>query len=210
MQSAAIDVGELAQESPHTLDAYGLNSPNSSLATYGRMCLLSRRLIEKGVRFVQVCNAVDKLGWDGHDNNTDYNIRNAAQTDQPIAALLQDLDQRGLLDSTLVLWAGEFGRTPMMQGSSGRNHNPYGFTIWMAGAGIQAGNVIGATDEIGLRAVESPQSVKNLHATLLTALGLHPDELCFEHLGRQERLTGVAESWEVIPGVLRHTRQNHP
>jgi len=202
MQSEAIDIGELAQESPQTLDAYGLNSPNTSMATYGRMCLLSRRLIEKGVRFVQIYNAVDKLGWDGHDNNTDYNIRNAAQTDQPVAALLQDLDQRGLLDSTLVLWAGEFGRTPMMQGSSGRNHNPFGFTVWMAGAGINAGTVIGSTDEIGLRAVESPQSVKNLHATLLTALGLNPDELSFDHLGRQERLTGVAESWEIIPGAL--------
>jgi|LauGreDrversion4_2_1035121.scaffolds.fasta_scaffold06446_3 hypothetical protein len=202
MQSEAIDIGELSQESPQTLDAYGLNSPNSSLATYGRMCLLSRRLIEKGVRFVQIYNAVDKLGWDGHDNNTDYNIRNAAQTDQPIAALLQDLDQRGLLDSTLVIWAGEFGRTPMMQGNSGRNHNPYGFTVWLAGANVRAGTVIGSTDEIGLRAVASPQSVKNLHATLLTALGLQPDDLYFEHLGRQERLTGVAESWEVIPGAL--------
>lgn len=202
MQSEAIDIGELSQESPQTLDAYGLNSPNTSLATYGRMCLLSRRLIEKGVRFVQIYNAVDKLGWDGHDNNTDYNIRNAAQTDQPVAALLHDLDQRGLLDSTLVLWAGEFGRTPMMQGNSGRNHNPFGFTVWMAGAGVRAGTVIGSTDEIGLRAAESPQSVKNLHATLLTALGLQPDELSFDHLGRQERLTGVAESWEVIPGTL--------
>jgi hypothetical protein len=202
MQSEAIDIGELSQESPQTLDAYGLNSPNTSMATYGRMCLLSRRLIEKGVRFVQIYNAVDKLGWDGHDNNTDYNLRNAAQTDQPVAALLQDLDQRGLLDSTLVLWAGEFGRTPMMQGNSGRNHNPFGFTVWMAGAGINAGTVIGSTDEIGLRAVESPQSVKNLHATLLTALGLNPDELSFDHLGRQERLTGVAESWEIIPGAL--------
>lgn len=202
MQSEAIDIGELSQESPQTLEAYGLHSPNTSLATYGRMCLLSRRLIEKGVRFVQIYNAVDKLGWDGHDNNTDYNIRNAAQTDQPVAALLHDLDQRGLLDSTLVLWAGEFGRTPMMQGNSGRNHNPFGFTVWMAGAGVRAGTVIGSTDEIGLRAAESPQSVKNLHATLLTALGLQPDELSFDHLGRQERLTGVAESWEVIPGTL--------
>ena len=202
MQSEAIDIGELSQESPQTLEAYGLHSPNTSLATYGRMCLLSRRLIEKGVRFVQIYNAVDKLGWDGHDNNTDYNIRNAAQTDQPVAALLHDLDQRGLLDSTLVLWAGEFGRTPMMQGNSGRNHNPFGFTVWMAGGGVRAGTVIGSTDEIGLRAAESPQSVKNLHATLLTALGLQPDELSFDHLGRQERLTGVAESWEVIPGTL--------
>jgi uncharacterized protein (DUF1501 family) len=166
------------------------------------MCLLGRRLIEQGVRFVQIYNAVDKLGWDGHDNNTDYNRRNALQTDQPIAALLQDLHQRGLLDTTLVIWAGEFGRTPMMQGSSGRNHNPYGFTIWLAGAGVNAGKAIGSTDEIGLRASDSPQTVRNLHATILTALGIQPDELFFEHLGRQERLTGVAQSWNLIPEVL--------
>ena len=166
------------------------------------MCLLSRRLVEKGVRFVQLYNAVDKLGWDGHDNNTDYHTRNAAQTDQPSAALLADLKERGLLDTTLVIWAGEFGRTPMMQGNNGRNHNPYGFTIWMAGGGVNAGNVIGSTDDIGLRAAEQPQSVKNLHATILTALGLNPDDLFFEHAGRQERLTGVAQSWKTIPGVL--------
>ena len=115
---------------------------------------------------------------------------------------LADLKQRGLLDSTLVIWAGEFGRTPMMQGNNGRNHNPYGFTIWMAGGGVKAGSVIGSTDEIGLRAAEQPQSIKNLHATILTALGLNPDDLFLEHAGRQERLTGVAQSWKTIPGVL--------
>lgn len=202
MQSEALDIGELALETRQTQDAYGLHDVNSSKATFGRMCLLSRRLVEKGVRFVQLYNAVDKLGWDGHDNNTDYNNRNAAQTDQPIAALLSDLKQRGLLDTTLVIWAGEFGRTPMMQGNSGRNHNPYGFTIWMAGGGVKAGHVIGSTDDIGLRAAEQPQPVKNLHATILTALGLNPDELFFEHAGRQERLTGVAQSWKTIPGVF--------
>lgn len=202
MQSEALDIGQLSSETQATQDAYGLHDSNSAKATFGRMCLLSRRLVEKGVRFVQLYNAVDKLGWDGHDNNTDYHQRNAAQTDQPVAALLADLKQRGLLDSTLVVWAGEFGRTPMMQGNGGRNHNPYGFSIWLAGGGVKAGTVIGATDEIGLRAVESPQSVKNLHATLLTALGVNPDELFFEHAGRQERLTGVAQSWKTIPGVL--------
>jgi hypothetical protein len=130
------------------------------------------------------------------------NWSNAFQTDQPIAALLDDLRQRGLLDSTLVIWAGEFGRTPMMQGNQGRNHNPYGFTIWMAGGGVQAGKVIGTTDEIGLRAADSPQTVRNLHATILTALGIQPDDLYFNHLGRQERLTGVAQSWNLIPGML--------
>lgn len=202
MQSAALDIGELSQETQATQTAYAVNHPNAAKATYGRMCLLSRRLVEKGVRFVQIYNAVDKLGWDGHDSNTEYHKRNAEQTDQPTAALLTDLKQRGLLDSTLVIWAGEFGRTPMMQGNGGRNHNPYGFTIWMAGGGVKAGAVIGATDEIGLRAVEQPQPVKNLHATILTALGLGPDELFVEHNGRQERLTGVAQSWNTIPGVF--------
>lgn len=203
MQSAAIDVGELSLETELTQQQYGLHDENKDKALFGRMCLLSRRLVEKGVRFVQLYNAVDKLGWDAHDNNTDYHNRNAAQTDQPIAALLGDLKQRGLLDSTLVIWAGEFGRTPMEQGNKGRNHNPYGFTIWMAGGGVNGGAVIGATDEIGLRAVENPQPVKNLHATILTALGLNPDSLSFEHNGRPERLTGVAQSWKTIPGVLR-------
>lgn len=202
MQSDAIDIGELSLETKETQDAYGLHDENSSKALYGRMCLLSRRLIEKGVRFVQLYNAVDKLGWDGHENNVDYNQRNAAQTDQPVAALIADLKQRGLLETTLVIWAGEFGRTPMMQGNEGRNHNPYGFNIWMAGGGVKAGSTIGSTDEIGLRAAEEPQSVKNLHATILTALGLQPDDLFFENAGRQERLTGVAQSWDIIPGVL--------
>lgn len=202
MQSEALDIGELSRESLATQTAYGLHDTNASKSLFGRMCLLSRRLVERGVRFVQLYNAVDKLGWDGHDHSTDYHTRNAAQTDQPIAALLEDLKQRGLLDTTLVIWAGEFGRTPMMQGNQGRNHNPYGFTVWMAGGGVNAGAVVGATDAIGLRAVEQPQPIKNLHATILTALGLHPDTLSFESAGRQERLTGVAQSWKVIPGVL--------
>ena len=202
MQLAAIDIGELSLETKETQDSYGLHDEKNDKALFGRMCLLSRRLVEKGVRFVQLYNAVDKLGWDAHDNNTDYHNRNAAQTDQPIAALLSDLKQRGLLDTTLVIWAGEFGRTPMMQGNNGRNHNPYGFTIWMAGGGVKAGRVIGSTDDIGLRAADQPQSVKNLHATILTALGINPDDLFFDHAGRQERLTGVAQSWKTIPGVL--------
>lgn len=202
MQSEALDIGELSQETEQTQTAYGLHDENKNKALFGRMCLLSRRLIEKGVRFVQLYNAVDKLGWDGHDNSTDYHERNAAQTDQPIAALLADLKQRGLLETTLVIWAGEFGRTPMMQGNNGRNHNPYGFTIWMAGGGVNGGTAIGTTDEIGLRAADQPQSVKNLHATILSALGLNPDDLFFETNGRQERLTGVAQSWKTIPGVF--------
>lgn len=203
MQSEAIDIGELDHETRETQDAYAIHDADTAKAKYGRMCLLARRLVEKGVRFVQIYNAVDKLGWDGHDSSHDYHRRNAAQTDQPIAALLADLKRRGLLDSTLVIWAGEFGRTPMKQGETGRNHNPYGFNIWLAGGGVRAGESIGATDEIGLRAADQPQSVKNLHATILTALGLAPDDLFFEHQGRQERLTGVAQSWKLIPGVLK-------
>lgn len=202
MQSEALDIGELSLETEATQNAYGLHDSNPEKAMYGRTCLLSRRLIEKGVRFVQTYNAVDKLGWDGHDKSEEYHRRNAEQIDQPTAALLADLKQRGLLDTTLVIWAGEFGRTPMRQGHSGRNHNPYGFSVWMAGGGVRAGAAIGSTDAIGLRAENQPQSVKNLHATILTALGLHPDQLYFEAQGRQERLTGVAQSWKLIPGVL--------
>ena len=202
MQSEALDVGDVSGESKETLEDYRVHSENKSEALYGRMCLLSRRLSEKGVRIVQLYNAVDKFGWDGHDHNTKNHQANADQTDRPTAALLADLQRRGLLDETLVIWAGEFGRTPMEQGSGGRNHNPYGFTIWMAGGGVKGGRVIGATDAIGLRAEVDPHPVKNLHATILTAMGLRPDDLFFEHNGRPERLTGVAGSSRPIPGVL--------
>jgi hypothetical protein len=202
MQSEALDAGDLSGESKETLDAYGIGSANKTEALYGRMCLLARRLSEKGVRIVQLYNAVDKFGWDGHDNNTKNHQANGDQTDRPTAALLWDLKRRGLLEETLVLWAGEFGRTPMEQGNGGRNHNPYGFTVWMAGGGVRGGRVIGATDEIGLRAEVDPHPVKDLHATILTAMGLRPDDLFFEHNGRPERLTGVAGSSRTIPGVL--------
>ncbi len=199
MQAEALDVGNLTGESAATLELYGVNDANKPKAMYGRQCLLARRLIERGVRVVQTYHMVDKFGWDGHDNNKAYAERNALQTDQAVAALLTDLRQRGLLDETLVVWAGEFGRTPMMQGNGGRNHNPYGFTGWLAGGGIQGGQSIGATDEIGLRAAVDPHPVKDFHATILHALGLHHDDLFFEHNGRPERLTGVAGTARVIP-----------
>ena len=202
MQSEALDIGDLTGESKHTLEMYGLEDENKDTALFGRMCLLSRRLSERGVRFVQLYNAVDKLGWDGHDHNADYHRRIARQTDKPIAGLLADLKQRGLLDETLVIWSGEFGRTPMMQGGEGRNHNPYGFTVWRAGGGVKGGQSIGETDEIGLRASQDPHSVKDLHATILTALGLNPSDLFFEHNGRPERLTGVAGSARPIQAVF--------
>jgi hypothetical protein len=202
MQSEALHVGDLAEESKETLESYGIHSENKNEAMYGRMCLLARRLSEKGVRVVQLYNAVDKYGWDGHEHHKENHQKNAEQTDRPTAALLSDLKRRGLLEETLVVWASEFGRTPMEQGSGGRNHNPYGFTIWMAGGGVKGGQAIGATDEIGLRAEVDPHPVKDFHATLLTAMGLRPEDLSFEANGRPERLTGVAGSSKVIPGVL--------
>jgi hypothetical protein len=202
MQSEALEIGQVESETLATQDAYGIHDNDVPKAKYGRMCLTARRLIERGVRFVQIYNAVDKFGWDGHESHIDNHQRNAMQTDQAVGALLEDLNQRGLLDSTLVIWGGEFGRTPMLQGNTGRNHNPLGFTIWMAGGGVRAGEVIGATDEIGFAAVDEPQTIKNLHATILTALGIEPDQLSHPFNGRDERLTGVARSWQRIPRVL--------
>jgi len=177
MQSEALDVGNLDAESKETRESYGLESKNKSEAMYGRMCLLARRLSEKGVRIVQLYNAVDKFGWDGHEKNTENHNANAEQTDRPTAALLSDLKRRGLLDETLVVWASEFGRTPMEQGNGGRNHNPYGFTIWMAGGGVKGGQAIGATDEIGCHAAEDRHYVTDIHATVLHQLGLDPRRL---------------------------------
>jgi hypothetical protein len=202
MQSAAMEVGDFSGESEATLEMYGVNDGMRIKAQYGRQCLMARRLLERGVRVVQVYQGVDKYGWDGHDDNHAYARRNAMQTDQATGALLADLKQRGLLDDTLVIWAGEFGRTPMLQGSKGRNHNPYGFTVWLAGGGVRGGQSIGATDAVGLRAEEDPVSVKDFHATILHALGLRNDDLFFEHNGRPERLTGVAGSGKVVRGVF--------
>jgi uncharacterized protein (DUF1501 family) len=160
-------------------------------------------LVERGVRFVQVYDMPDKDGWDAHAKLSDNHVPRARWTDQPVAALLEDLAQRGLLDETLVVWASEFGRTPMMQGDLGRQHNAAGFTLWMAGGGVRAGTRIGATDEIGLMAVDAPVQIKDLHATLLAALGLSHEELLFEVSGRMERLTGIAGGARIIPGVLQ-------
>ena len=202
MQAEAADAGDLSGETSATLAAYGVEDGNPATASYGRMCLLARRMVERGVRVVQIYNAVDKYGWDGHDSSHAYHERNSRQTDGPTAALLADLAERGLLDETLVLWGGEFGRTPMEQGNGGRNHNPYGFTVWLAGGGVRGGQSIGATDEIGLRAVEDRQHVRDLHATILAAMGLDHERLVFPHDGREERLTGVLGAARPIAGVL--------
>jgi len=201
MQSAALEVGGLDKELPAVRASYGLEHEDKRTRAFGRKCLLARRLVERGVRFVQLYDMPDKDGWDAHAKITDNHVPRARWTDQPIAALLTDLKQRGLLDETLVIWASEFGRTPMLQGDRGRQHNAAGFTVWLTGGGVQPCR-IGATDEIGLMAVEQPHPFKDLHATILTALGLRCDDLFFETNGRAERLTGVAGSAKIIRGVL--------
>jgi hypothetical protein len=202
MQSSALEVGNLDQETQHTRRSYGLEHEDERTRSFGRKCLLARRLVERGVRFVQLYDMPDKDGWDAHAKLTENHTPRARWIDQPVAALLDDLKQRGLLDETLVIWAGEFGRTPLVQGEGGRNHNSAGFTIWLAGGGVRAGQRIGATDDLGYLAVERPTPFRDLHATILAALGLNNDQLAFHTHGREERLTGVAGSAKIIQGVL--------
>jgi hypothetical protein len=197
MQSSALEVGDLDRETAATHHLYGLDHADHRTQSFARKCLLARRLVERGVRFVQLYDMPDKDGWDAHDRLKQNHVPRARWTDQPVAGLLQDLDQRGLLDETLVIWMSEFGRTPTMQGENGRQHNSAGFTIWMAGGGMKPGR-IGATDEFGLQAIERPIPFRDLHATILTALGLRFEDLSFEVNGRQERLTGVAGSAKPI------------
>lgn len=202
MQAAGLEVGNLDSETRVTHTMYGLDEKEDRTKSFGRKCLLARRLAERGVRFIQLYDMPDKDGWDAHGNLVENHTKRARWTDRPIAGLLQDLKQRGMLDETLVIWASEFGRTPMMQGDKGRQHNAAGFTIWMAGGGVKGAQRIGATDEIGLMAVDRPIQFKDLHATILTALGLDYEDLYFEVNGRQERLTGVSGSAKPIEGVL--------
>jgi hypothetical protein len=189
MQTEAPEVLDISNEPQETLDLYGVGKEPTH--DYGRRCLLARRLVEKGVRFVCVVSGggPGNLQWDAHDDIEENHVRMAAQTDRPVAALLKDLKRRGLLDSTLVLWGGEFGRSPEAQGGKGRDHHNLGFTMWLAGGGIRGGQVVGATDAIGLRAVENPIHFRDLHTTMLHQLGLDQDKLSYLHLGRAERLT---------------------
>ncbi len=191
MQSEAPAVFDLSTEPQDTLDMYGIGAAPTD--DYGRRCLLARRLIEKGVRFVCPVSGggPGNMQWDAHENIEENHLRMAAQTDKPIAALLKDLKRRGLLDTTLVLWGGEFGRSPESQGSKGRDHHNLGFTMWLAGGGIKGGQVVGGTDEIGLRAVNEPCHFRDVHTTVLHQLGLNQDALSFMHQGRKERLTEV-------------------
>jgi hypothetical protein len=186
MQSAAPDAVNLANESAETKRLYGLD--NSQTERMGRNCLLARRLVERGVRFVQLyCGSGSK--WDAHTNVEANHSRYCRESDRPIAGLLKDLKLRGLLESTLVVWGGEFGRTPMSESGNGRDHNPYGFTMWLAGGGIKGGVTYGATDEIGLYAVENRVHVHDVHATILHCLGLDHRKLTYLYNGRDERAT---------------------
>ncbi|MCE9547430.1 MAG: DUF1501 domain-containing protein [Planctomycetia bacterium] len=193
MQSAAPEATDLGQESADTLEMYGINQPKSRV--FGRQCLLARRLVERGVRFVQLYSggAHNDDNWDAHsDMESNHNLH-AGETDLPVAGLIKDLKQRGLLDSTLLVWGGEFGRQPTAEYAkgSGRDHNASGFTMWMAGGGIRGGQSIGATDELGNIAVEDRYHVKHLHATILHKLGIDPNRLSYLHSGLDQKLVGV-------------------
>ncbi|MFP6619759.1 MAG: DUF1501 domain-containing protein [Pirellulaceae bacterium] len=185
MQMAAPEALDLQQETASTRALYGLDQP--ATAGFAGQCLLARRFAERGVRFVQ-CNA---NGWDAHDALQANHSSQAEKVDQPIAALIRDLKQRGLLDETLVVWGGEFGRTPVSQNADGRDHNPWGFTMWMAGGGVKPGTVFGQTDEYGFYAVENKVHFHDLHATILHLLGLDHDRLTYRYAGRDFRLTDV-------------------
>jgi hypothetical protein len=186
MQLHATEVVDIRTEPEATHRLYGLD--RAETAEFGLRCLLARRLVERGVRFVQLyCG--DTNGWDAHTDIEGNHGKLCLQSDRPIAGLLQDLKQRGLLDETLVIWGGEFGRTPMSEGATGRDHNPHGFSMWLAGGGVRGGQVIGATDAVGLRAEQDRTHVHDIHATILHLLGFNHLKLTFRHNGRNERLT---------------------
>ncbi|MHC5540930.1 DUF1501 domain-containing protein [Singulisphaera rosea] len=190
MQAEMPEIEDLSRESKATLQAYGLDDPVT--ANFGRQCLLARRFTERGVRFVQVTHNDAEVQWDQHSNLRKAHAKNAREVDQPIAALLKDLKARGLLDDTLILWGGEFGRTPTAEsGRDGRDHNPDGFTMWLAGGGVKGGFHYGATDDYGFFAVERKMHVHDLHATILHLLGLNHERLTYRYAGRDFRLTDV-------------------
>ena len=200
MQMSAPEAVDLSRETAATKNLYGLD--NAASADFGSRLLLARRLVERGVRFVQVYSGGGPLSmqWDAHDDINGNHEKMCGHVDRPIAGLLADLRSRGLLDETLVVWATEFGRLPTSQGSLGRDHNHYGFTMWMAGGGVKGGHVHGATDEVGLNAIDGRVSVNDFHATILHLLGMDHERLTYPHSGRDERLTDVAG--KVIQPIL--------
>ena len=200
MQASVPELTDISNESQHTLDLYGPQVKERGTFAYN--CLLARRLAERGTKFIQVMHA----GWDQHNSLTTELYNQTRDTDQPSYGLVQDLKQRGLLEDTLVIWGGEFGRTPFIQGDLnnrkrwGRDHHPYAFTIWMAGGGIKPGMTYGASDELGMNAVENPTHVHDLQATILNQLGIDHERLTFKFQGRRFRLTDV--HGEVIKPIL--------
>jgi hypothetical protein len=194
MQSHAVDAVDLNNETAATRALYGVDESPTDYV--GRQCLMARRLVERGVRFVQVFSGGGNFGesWDAHWDLKENHEMHCAETDKPIAALLTDLKSRGMLDSTLVIWHGEFGRMPISQKMTGRDHNPLGFSIWLAGGGIKGGNIVGATDEFGYAAVEDKKSINDVHATILHQLGMDHEKLTYFHNGRHMRLTDVSGS----------------
>ena len=200
MQTEAPEVFDLSKEPKETLDLYGVGDPATD--DYGRRCLMARRMVEKGVRFVCVVSGGGgpEAEWDAHNDIEENHLRMASWTDKPVAALIKDLKRRGLLDSTIVLWGGEFGRSPESEKSKGRDHHNTGFSMWVAGGGFKGGTVYGATDAIGLKAVENPVHFRDLHTTMLYQLGLDQDALSYMHLGRKERLTEVRG--DIVKGLI--------
>lgn len=190
MQTAMPEIQDLSTESAATQQLYGMD--DAVTEDFGRQCLMARRFLERGVRFVQVTHSDSEVQWDQHADLYHGHTRNAAEVDRPIAGFLSDLKHRGLLEDTLVLWGGEFGRTPTAQGTNGRDHNPHGFTMWMAGGGVKGGQSYGATDDYGYYAAENKMHVHDLHATILHLLGLNHEQLTFRYAGRDFRLTDVA------------------
>lgn len=198
MQSAVPELCDLSGESAATRKLYALDDPEPKTAAYGRQCLLARRMVEKGVRFIELSTMAYNLGggnganpWDHHGALKEGHGKMGHQIDQPIAGLIKDLRSRGLLDSTLIVWAGEFGRTPFAQGANGRDHNPYGFSVWMAGGGVKGGYAHGATDDLGYRAVENVSTVYDMWATVLYLMGIDHERLTYRFSGRDIRLTDV-------------------
>lgn len=203
MQTAVPGITDISKEPEHIKEAYGMNSKDAVKANYAHQALMARRLVEQGVRFVELtCSNFNGDGqrgnpWDQHGNIAKGHAAMAHQVDQPIAALIKDLKQRGLFDSTLIVFTGEFGRTPFSQGSNGRDHNPYGFSLWLAGGGIKGGATLGSTDELGYYAVDQVSSVYDLWATVLHQLGMDHEKLTYRHSGRDIRLTDVhGEVWK--------------
>jgi uncharacterized protein (DUF1501 family) len=213
MQLSAPELTDLSRESNETLEAYGVNREAAGMKTqrgggpetfktFARNCLLARRMVERGVRFINIHHA----SWDHHNDLDNDLLFNCRVTDQPVAALLKDLKQRGLLESTLVVWGSEFGRTPLgdnrpgFASVTGRDHHPFAFSVWLAGGGVKGGQIYGATDELGWNITEHPVHINDLHATLLRLFGLEHTKLTYRYQGRDFRLTDVAG--EVVRGIL--------